>query len=301
MILLEPGNRILEETVACKINHTEGDREAIDVRLCDFDDVSYRVVVAADSLTKMQVGINMPCWREIENLGGSAALSTTFGSMSPGTQLDGYDVTLNLDLDNIPNKADTIKKISLFKTTLLGGIFDSYFTKLEAGSATGDPIKFSLRPDTVVYMFPSGDRVVVIFAIDFCENTDNVIARIFLQEFVETRRRLGAAPPVAFLKTPPQELQKHFNIMESDNNLGYVSFAFEKSHVDRGKKDRAVATIQGFRTYLQYHIKCAKSHFHSRMRARVVSLLQVLNRAKNELAVPKKAAKTMSGKTFTRS
>lgn len=113
------------------------------------------------------------------------------------------------------------------KTILLGGIFDQYFTDLEAGK-TSAPFKFALRSDTIVYLFPSNERVVVIFAIDFIEATDNVIAKIFLQEFVETRRRLGAAPPVSFMKEPPQELA-HYNITESDNKLGYVSFGKKES------------------------------------------------------------------------
>lgn len=52
-----------------------------------------------------------------------------------------------------------------------------------------------------------------------------------------------------------------------------------------------------FRNYLQYHIKCSKAFMHTRMRIRVESLLQVLNRAKQ-----KKAAKatTASGRTFKR-
>jgi actin related protein 2/3 complex subunit 2 len=298
MILLEPGNRILEETVASKIN-AEEKREPCDVRLCDFDDVSYRVVVADGDTDKMQVAINMPCWREIEDLGGKDAVKQFYGDVAGGAELDGYDVTLNVDMNSIKDKPDLIKRLSLLKTNLLGGIFNKFFTSLESGACTGDNCKFALRSDTIIYILPGGDRCTVIFAIDFNENTDNVIARIFLQEFVETRRRLGAAPPVLFLEVPPQEL-RFWNITEKDNKLGYVSFAFEKGHVDRGKKDRAVATIQGFRTYLHYHLKCAKSFFHSRMRSRCVALLQVLNRAKNESAVPPKAAKTMSGKIFKR-
>ena len=58
-----------------------------------------------------------------------------------------------------------------------------------------------------------------------------------------------------------------------------------------------------FRNYLHYHIKASKSFLHMRMRSRVVSLLQVLNRAvPDKKTTEEKVAvmKTISGKTFTR-
>ena len=46
-----------------------------------------------------------------------------------------------------------------------------------------------------------------------------------------------------------------------------------------------------------YHIKCSKAYMHDRMRKRVDSLLQVLNRAKAEPLEPKEK-RTITGKTF---
>ena len=53
------------------------------------------------------------------------------------------------------------------------------------------------------------------------------------------------------------------------------------------------------RNYIQYHIKCSNSFFHQRMRARVVELLKVVNRARPEELNPK-AMKTATGRTFVR-
>jgi actin related protein 2/3 complex subunit 2 len=58
--------------------------------------------------------------------------------------------------------------------------------------------------------------------------------------------------------------------------------------------------MQMFRNYLAYHIKCSKAYFHSRMRARVVSLIKILNRAKVEIDESKREKKTAQGKTFIR-
>jgi hypothetical protein len=49
MILLPPGNRILEQTFRSQILPEE-QQEPTDVRLCDFDDVSYHIHVDKDDL-----------------------------------------------------------------------------------------------------------------------------------------------------------------------------------------------------------------------------------------------------------
>jgi actin related protein 2/3 complex subunit 2 len=127
---------------------------------------------------------------------------------------------------------------------------------------------------------------------------------VFMQEFVEVKRRLGSAPPCTFSQHAPLEL-KEFPASASSSfstspSLGYISFAVLKNHLEGGKKEKVVAVLQSFRSYLQYHIKCSKSYFHARMRARVVSMLKVLSRARQE-RIEEKEKKTASGKTFVRS
>jgi len=76
-----------------------------------------------------------------------------------------------------------------------------------------------------------------------------------------------------------------------------VSFVLFKPHISGANRDRCINNIQTFRNYLHYHIKCSKAYMHDRMRKRVESLLQVLNRAKPEPIEPKEK-KTIQGKTF---
>ena len=63
---------------------------------------------------------------------------------------------------------------------------------------------------------------------------------------------------------------------------------------------KTINLIQTFRNYLHYHIKCSKAYMHTRMRARVHSWLQVLNRARIE-PFQKKEKKLASGRSFKRS
>lgn len=131
-----------------------------------------------------------------------------------------------------------------------------------------------------------------------------------------TERSLATAPLVSLSTRPPMELEP-FGLQlpaagagAADPNcapgamvqavpLGYLSLALSARHLEgEGRLEKAVGMIGSYRSYLYYHIKCTKSNMHSRMRARVNSWLQVLNRA-----VPDKHSaekKTIGGRTFKR-
>jgi len=314
MILLENGNRILGETVAAQLKAPEvvqndegqdvkGVRLPIDVRLCDFDDVSYRVVVDASSLNLMKVSMALPCWASIEAQGGAAARDRIYGELVQGSPEAGFDITLAIPLDGALPAGETpaslSDKVARLKTNIVGGAFDFHFQALLDGKGNGAATKFNQRPDTTVFFFPRADRVTVVYSLEFNERVDAAIAKVFMQEFVDAKRRIAAAPPCSFSVNPPLEL-KEFGITEPTGNLGFLQFAVLKSHLEGGRKAKVIDVLASFRSYLQYHLKCSKSHFHSRMRARVVSLLKMLNRAKVEQPDDKKEKKTMAGKTFIR-
>ena len=148
MILLEPGNRILAETVSAQIKPIEivqsdeggssdsktPQREPIDVRLCDFDDVSYRVVIDAKDRSIMKVSIGLPCYSSISSYDGDKILDKYYKGLVANKPENGYDVTLNINLDNKPLKdEELISKIQMLKPNLVGGIFDYYFDALLTG------------------------------------------------------------------------------------------------------------------------------------------------------------------------
>jgi len=190
------------------------------------------------------------------------------------------------------------------KQTVIGGVFRHFYLKLKAGEAPAAPFKFDLRKDTTIYFVPDKDRVVTIFGLDFHEKVDKAVAKVFMQEFSDARKGLGFAPPVQWATAPtqpPAEL-KVFGITENNTgNLGFISFAILKDHVTKEEVlHRIVDILQSFRNYIQYHIKCSKSYFHSRMRARARELLKVLNRAKQYDPEANTQKKNIFGKTFTR-
>jgi len=306
MILLERGNRILGETVSSKF-FLEADEkvEPMDVKLCDFDDTSYRVVIDKDSKNVMSVSMNCPCYKAIEKVGGREFVEKKYGKMVVAAA-SGFDVTLSVNLDELKDvkaKESLVQSLSQLKHTAIGGVFQYFFQALNDGKVP-EHFSFNLRPDTTVYFVPKNDRVTVLFTIDFKEKMDRAVARVLMQEFAEAKARdrtLSPTPIVAFSALPPLELEV-FGIKEAVKGiLGFVSFSVMKTHIDKKEKtDKVVSVLQGFRNYLQYHIKCSKAHFHSRMRARAANLLGILNRAKPDVDPRTIQARTISGKTFTR-
>jgi len=278
----------------------------MDVKLCDFDDASYRVQIEAEAKNIMLVSMNLPCFKAIDKMGARDAFEKRYGKMAEAKAVPNFDLTLKLNLDELKeekNKESVVQSVSQLKHTVIGGVFDYFFGQLIANKVP-EPFKFNLRSDTTVYFVPRTDRVTVLFTVDFKEKVDRAVARVFMQEFAEARsmdRTLSATPPVTFSVQPPLELEV-FGVKEAVKGiLGFLSFSVMKTMVDKPEKQqKVVSVLQGFRNFMQYHIKCSKAHFHSRMRARAVSLLGMLNRAKPEIDPKTVQARTMSGRTFVR-
>eukprot|EP00808_Paulinella_micropora_P005584 g14261.t1 len=294
MILLEPQNRILANTVEAQIKPDIDDleegkkfkREPIDVRLCDFDDVSYRVMIDAADRTSMKVNMSMPFYGEIADHGARSEFDAVYGKYAC-TPEEGFHVAISVKFDEIEEskKDELIHLISMMKSTVISGVFKYFYKELQTGKSGGTkPFKFDIRPDTTIYFVPAKDRITTIFSIDFKERVDKVLARVFMNEFKDARKTIKYAPAINFYQTdPPKELES-WKITQPASEagiLGWLTFAVLDSHVKKDEQIEQIAEVlQSFRNYIQYHIKCAKSYFHSRMRAKCEEQLKILNRAK---------------------
>jgi len=320
MILLEPANRILYETVLAQFagpevadaddedqkkpkKEKEAKRPHVEIKLCDFDDASYRVTITADDTNTLLVSLNLPAYRQARDA-CDTAFAAAYGDMVKKPPQQDMDLTVAINLNTLAEdrREGLARQLSLMKAVVIGGPFKQRFTALNKGEVL-EPFKFELRRDTTVYFTMDKDRCTTIFALDFGERVDKALARVFMQAFVDIRKNLGFAPTINFGVAPPSELAA-FGIREPvPGQLGYLAFGILKSHVkDAAMIDKITLVLQGFRNYVQYHIKCAKSYFHSRMRARCVQLLKVLNRARVEDPEKDKTKgkKTITGRTFRR-
>lgn len=231
--------------------------------------------------------------------GGSEDLKRIYGPFVSQPE-SGYDVTLRLDLDNLPAEKEKLPaKFSLFKRHLFAAPFKRVFQSVVKGGGN-QIVQLNFHDDEMIWIKPEGDRVIVIFSVSFKDPDDQVFAKVFLQEFADARRNMSNAPTVTYTQRGevPLELQGVQGV-RAGANQGFVSFVLFQTHLAENNQIKTINNIQLFRDYLHYHIKCAKAYMHIRMRARVKSLLQVLNRARPEALVPKEK-KLMSGRTFVR-
>lgn len=90
----------------------------------------------------------------------------------------------------------------------------------------GDVMAIHYREEEAIYIKASFDRVTVIFSTIFREETDRIYGKVFIQEFVDARRRaIQNAPQVLFKNDPPLELQDVPGVQSSSTGeIGYVTF-----------------------------------------------------------------------------
>ena len=191
------------------------------------------------------VSINIKCYKELVQHGAEAVLEREYGQyiVSPES---GYDFSVRIDLNSLPEeqeaKDDLIRRISLLKRNVMAAPFEQAFDEYaalheEASKYTsesapqgikegGEVRSIHYREEEAIYIKASHDRVTVIFSTVFREETDRVFGKVFLQEFVDARRRaIQNAPQVLFRNDPPLELQGVPGVPTGGHGeIGYITF-----------------------------------------------------------------------------
>jgi len=311
LILLEKGNRILYEAAHSTFErilvgdpNTEEKLEILpmEVKFCDFDGTRMRVLILPEDKGFMTISLYIPCWEDLVTHGVLDYLKVVYGDLVGAVEAE-YNFTLKVNLATLPAAYEPLAtKISNLKFHALGAPFQKYFKALATGKAIPSG-RVRLTEDTTIYFSSKNDRCIVIYSLNYKEKFDEVLARVFLSSMFDVKRTektLGPAPSISYdAEAPPNEMKQDFNVQIKEGNCGFLSLAILPRHVtSQDKIDQAADSLQHFRTYLSYHIKCSKTYFHSQMRKRVKELLQVLNRAKSADEDVGKKKKTASGRTF---
>jgi len=293
-------NRIILETLQARMEKDPSGekKDAIDVVLADFDGVKIHLAnLNPDVRNIVTLSVAWKCIGTLMKNGASEDLKAVYGSMIQSSPENGYDLTLQFDVDNPPGNREKFPEVmSLVKRHLIAAPFKRAFAAAEKNQSS-PMLTIAYREDEAIYIKAEPERVTVIFSIMFKDADDQVFAKIFLQEFADARRTISNAPTVSFTtKEAPGELKGVSGVKEGEGH-GFVTFVLFANHIKSAEK--TINTIQTFRDYLHYHIKCSKAYLHNRMRTKVEAFLQVLNRAKPTDIAPKEK-KTAAGKTFVR-
>ncbi|GAA5914526.1 hypothetical protein JCM8208_005380 [Rhodotorula glutinis] len=310
---LEPDNLYLRQTLADKFIRPT----SLDQSFVDFDSVRYHLSTP-ERKTQLVLSMDVPCWQELKQYGALDVLEREYGSrLLPENQTeDGYSLTLVVDLEQGPPEGEErtalIQSLALLKRNALAAPFERAFAlqremeqnPVEDGvkDSRGEVMSVHYRPEEAIYLLPSSDRVTVVFSTIFKEETDRILGKVFLQEFVDARRRPSCqtAPQVLYSnREPPLEI-RHLKGLDMTERAGYVTFVLFPRHFTPQSYASTITQIQLFRDFLHYNIKCSKAYLHSRLRVRTTSFLKVLRRAQPE-PVEEGERKTASGRTFVRS
>ncbi|KAJ6105519.1 Actin-related protein 2/3 complex subunit 2 [Penicillium capsulatum] len=307
MLLLDYQNVLIQSLLTERF--ASASPASIDQVVSDFDGVTFHVSTP-EAKTKILISINVKCFKELVQYGAQAVLEREYGPYIV-TPEPGYDFSVQIDLENLPAEQeardDLIMKLALMKRNAMAAPFErafDEFTKLaeEASQYTsesapqgvkegGEVMSIHYREEEAIYVKASYDRVTVIFSTVFREETDRIFGKVFLQEFVDARRRvvtLQNAPQVLFRNDPPLELEGVPGLKNTgEGQISYVTFVLFPRHLTPQRRYDNISHIQTFRDYFHYHIKASKAYIHTRM---------LLNRARPENE--ERERKTASGRTF---
>ena len=300
MILLEYHNKIIEDTIITKWKAFKETQkgDAVEAVIADFDGVLFHLATDANNRALLSVSMSIRCWAQLQQNGVEQVLSQHYSKFNAPAE-NGYNYTVCVNLADIADKDvnAVARSVALMKRHALASPFYKAFDAIEK-KGSFPLVEIPYRAGESVYIKTDSDRCTVIFNVQFKDADDVVLAKVFLQEYIVAKTKIGQAPSVSYShKEPPTELKTVRNLRTGDGNA-FFSFVLFNNHTQGGKKEQTIDNIQTFRNYLHYHLKCSKAVLHTRMRTRVRNFLQVLNRAKAELQSTEK--KTFAGKTFKR-
>jgi actin related protein 2/3 complex, subunit 2 len=243
MLLLDYQNVLIQSILTERFSGAPP--QSIDQIVSDFDGVTFHI---STPTTKSQIliSLSIKCYRELLQYGAEAVLQREYGSYITSPEA-GYDFSILVDLENLPEspekRENLVRRISLLKRNVMAAPFEKafdQFTELskEASQHTsesapqgvaegGEVMAIHYREEEAIYIKASHDRVTVIFSTIFRDETDRIFGKVFLQEFVDARRRaIQNAPQVLFRSDPPLELQgmKGVGKTGEKGEVGFITF-----------------------------------------------------------------------------
>ncbi|XP_054819457.1 actin-related protein 2/3 complex subunit 2A-like isoform X4 [Prosopis cineraria] len=314
MILLQSHSRFLLQTLMNRVQHLEKGVE-LDYHWFEFDDFRYHIQVTIKNPHILLLSVSLPIPPpETIFLGGlpfgaieaiKAAYGTLVQILDPPR--DGFNLTLKINLSKLPTNQDQryafLLKVASVREVVLGAPLRVILKHLATRTVAPDLsplVALVHRPNESFFLVPQADKVIVVYPMRFNDSIDIVLATSFLQEFVEARRTGGLynAPPCSWSLSPPSEL-KEAPAHALSANAGFVTFVILPRHVQGQKLDRTVWNLSTFHAYVSYHVKCSEGFMHTRMRRRVETLIQTLDRAKPDFEDSKITSQTRSFKRLS--
>lgn len=281
MILLNSESEIIRETLKLSPSTPVNRLEKVDISFEDHSGGHFHLYATSDR-KEIKLSIRLPAWREIsKDPELIKMIKEEYEFIEPD---EGFDFTIFCKIENFSE--NEIKKFSQLKQQIISLPLRRVFKNIRNNLSTKTFITSLGNGNDDFYAVVSGpenlDQIVVLFGINFVDETDTILAKVFLQEFYDVRNnRLEDAPVVLYGKEAPKELSD--SITAKSSNLNYLTLVLFPRHYSTDQsKDHLAETIPFLSDYLHYHLKCSKAYLHQRMRAKTGDFLKILNRSKPE-------------------
>lgn len=314
MIFLNSESAIVSETLKLTPNTPVSRLEKIDLLFDDHSGGHFHLYAQKDPSTGkkvMKLSAKLPAWQIIkQDQELVEMLKESFGSMwmVGGSVDEGFDVAICCGIEELGVEGK-IEKFSHLKqeiisipilrtlkliTSTANSANNTTNTTANTTTNTVNPFTVPLGNESKDFysVSPSSnhDQLIILFAMNFQDQTDQILAKVFLQEFYDVRngnnRVMEDAPVVLFGKEPPKELAKivvNSSSTRSDN-LNYLTLVlFPRHYATPSKQEHLLKTLPFLSDYIHYHLKCSKAYLHQRMRAKTGDFLKMLNRSKSNV------------------
>lgn len=175
-------------------------------------------------------------------------------------------------------------KFSCFKKDFLGAPIRRALKQLASpGGVASGACELPYRCDEKYWVVSAKGEVTISFALQFDNQTDRALARIFLLEFSDSKRYVKNPPAIMYHDIKfPEGITKVFpDAAKHTYSNGVISFTLFPGHLKDGL-EQPLSFLIGFRQYLHYHFHAIKASLHTRMRKRVEIFQRVLTKAKRD-------------------
>ncbi len=175
-------------------------------------------------------------------------------------------------------------KFSCFKKDFLGApIRRALKQRASPGGVASGACELPYRCDEKYWVVSAKGEVTISFALQFDNQTDRALARIFLLEFSDSKRYVKNPPAIMYHDIKfPEGITKVFpDAAKHTYSNGVISFTLFPGHLKDGL-EQPLSFLIGFRQYLHYHFHARKASLHTRMRKRVEIFQRVLTKAKRD-------------------
>jgi len=127
---------------------------------------------------------------------------------------------------------------------------------------------------------------MVVFVVSFEDEMERCLARLFLQQFETTQRKIALTPHCEF-RRPNQATKELKSVISNENEsehnqimpspVGFLSFTFfPSSAASEARHLVAVDLLVNFLPYMNRHVKSTKSMMLNKMRSKTNHLLPTL-------------------------